>query len=453
MVDDAILMMSRAHFFALRTAPLSVGMVFVLFAVALPAQARCKPVTPIACPECFAVAVLPDTQRYTWLSKQPQGAAHLDLITRYLCNNATRWTEPSSGKQMPIKMVLHLGDMVQSGDMTEAVAGPLAEWRRIDAAFDRLDACDPVIPYLVTTGNHDYHNSSYEGRTVGYETYFGSDRWTGAGYGCDAPRDCSGKPGDWFIGGGDPVLKNSRNNVANGGGLPGPALDQAGRHRAGIIRAPNNQRFLFVGLELAFDFPPAAKGHELTEGDDSAWVKNVLANYPGVPTVVFHHSMFWFNMPNPFGPEVFRSDSLTAAPPFDTGIGIQGIWNEVVDPYAQIFMAFAGHVINPAGQNDMMIPRKGKPGVAGFVRNYQMVSIPGVAGSDYGAGWTVMAVFDPQDAQIRVRSYRVDDTDAYAEPPIDHDHNGMPAPTECMETDYQGVAERALRFDFATDAS
>jgi hypothetical protein len=101
----------------------------------------CPTVRPVACPHCFAVAVMPDTQNYTDLAHQPQGAAHLDLVTRYLCRERTSWVEPRTGKQMPISMVIQLGDLVQSGDLTEAVSGPLAEWVRLDAAFDNLGAC------------------------------------------------------------------------------------------------------------------------------------------------------------------------------------------------------------------------------------------------------------------------------------------------------------------------
>lgn len=106
-------------------------------ALASCARAQCPNVDPVACPECFAVFVIPDTQHYTLLVTQPQGAAHLDLVTRYICANATAWKEPSTGKVMPILMTIQLGDLVQSGDLTEGVAGPLAEWERIDAAMDR----------------------------------------------------------------------------------------------------------------------------------------------------------------------------------------------------------------------------------------------------------------------------------------------------------------------------
>ena len=76
--------------------------ILLLWGVPLSARAQCTPVDPIACPECFAVFVMPDTQLYTFLNRQPEGAAHFDLLTRYICDNAAGWVEPSTGKQMPI---------------------------------------------------------------------------------------------------------------------------------------------------------------------------------------------------------------------------------------------------------------------------------------------------------------------------------------------------------------
>jgi hypothetical protein len=59
-----------------------------------------------------------------------------------------------------------------------------------------------------------------------------------------------------------------------------------------------------MGLELAFDFPPAAAGFEGVEGDDSAWPKQVFADYAGVPTIVFHHTMFWQSLRRGLGREI-----------------------------------------------------------------------------------------------------------------------------------------------------
>ena len=64
--------------------PHTVALTIVLATAALaqPAAATCTPVTPVACPNCFAVFVMPDTQNYTTAFYQPAGANHLDLVSR-----------------------------------------------------------------------------------------------------------------------------------------------------------------------------------------------------------------------------------------------------------------------------------------------------------------------------------------------------------------------------------
>jgi hypothetical protein len=406
---------------------------------------ECSALPRVACPHCFAVVVLPDTQFYTDAVHHPHGAAHLDLVTRYLCRERTAWVEPSTGKQMPILMALQLGDLVQSGDRREA--GALAEWERVDAAFDNLDACRPRVPFLVTNGNHDAMGWNYEGRSEGYEAYFGESRWRDQGLACETVASCDFEKGQFFLGGGDPIVARSRNHLGEGG--PGPRETVPGRHRAGLIRSPQGRRFLFLGLEMAFDFPPAAPGFEALEGDDAAWPRRVLRAYEGVPTIVFHHSLFLTGPPvSPelvFGPETWRSDSLEAG-----GVGMKALWDELIEPSPQVLLAFSGHVVRPAPQGDYRVERKAAPPVHGFLRNFQGARVPGTEGFSqvYGAGWNVFVVFDPDAGQIRVRSLRIDDTDAYASPRVDLDHDGEPAATECFDADYGGFGERIIDVDF-----
>lgn len=424
-------------------------------ALARPAAASCPPVTPISCPNCFAVFVMPDTQNYVLSAWQPKGANHLDLITRYICDNRTSWTEPSTGKQMPILMTIHLGDIVETAD-GDAVTPNTAEWTLADAAFDTLDSCTPSVPYLVTIGNHDIVAGSYAGSTNLYDSYFGTDRWTSQGYGCSAPDSCNWSGGEWFIGGGDPIAVNSRNHV--GLGSEGPTTLQAGRHRAGRIEAPNGQPFLFLGLELAFDFPPAAAGFMGIEGDDSAWPLEILGLYPTTATIVFHHSMLWVFPPGDtrlrWGPEIFRSDSISEPegpvedPDFGTSGGMEAVYDRLIKPFPQATFLFTGHVMFPTNQADYTIARAGGPSVSAFLRNYQSVNLAADPISNYGVGWNVVAVFDPDAQEVRVRSYRIDDQEAYATPAVNYDHTGTPEATECFDTDQASVGERVISWDF-----
>jgi hypothetical protein len=398
---------------------------------------------------------MPDTQFYSHLSTQPAGANHLDLVTRYICQHRLAWTEPTTGKTMPILMVIQLGDLVQSADGAEAVAGPFAEWHRVSAAFENLDDCDPHVPYVVTSGNHELDDFNYFRPSIGYQTFFGPSRWVENGVACNSLADCDLDSGQYFLGAGDTIVARSRNNDV---ALPGPLTDHIGRHRAGIIRTPDGQRMLFLGLEQAFDFPPAFPGFEGIEGDDSAWPKQVLALYHDVPTVVFHHSMLWMFPPPDtrlrWGPETWASDSISPPayywehPDFGTEGGMKDLYELLIEPYPQVKFLFTGHVYNPNHQADYTIDRSSGP-VWAFLRNYQLID-QGLAGNAdrYGVGWNVVAAFDPDAREVRVRSYRIDDVENYAVPPVSYAHVGAPAPTECLQTDQNGVAERVISWNF-----
>lgn len=416
------------------------------------AWAQCTPVTPIACQNCFAVFVMPDTQHYTETAKQPAGGNHLNLMMQYICDHRTAWTEPTTGKTMPILMVVQLGDLVQ-----RALNAP--EWQRISAAFDMLDACTPNVPYIVTNGNHDVDTHDYEQVSDLYTANFGPDRWTSQGYGCDAIDDCDWDAGQYFIGGGDPIPALSRNLV--GDGDPGPPSAQGGRHRAAMIRTPTGSPFLFLGIEMAFDFPPVAPGSEGVEGDDSAWPRQILESNLDVPSLAFHHSMLWtFGSGDPrlrWGPETWHSDSIsdpvgdfTNDPDnFALAGGMEDLYLLLIEPYPQVRFLFTGHVGNPYHQADYTIPRPaGGPPTWAFLRDYQKFGLAGQPDA-YGAGWNVIAAFDPDAEQVRVRSYRIDDVDNYAVPPIDFLHEGPAAPTECFETDQGGLPERIIAWNFS----
>ena len=93
----------------------------------------------MVCENCFAVFAIPDTQLYTAADPpfefQPQGGAHFDLIMRWICAHSANWTEPSTGKQMPILITLGLGDMIHS-------SLKVSQWAIASAAYDVLETCD-----------------------------------------------------------------------------------------------------------------------------------------------------------------------------------------------------------------------------------------------------------------------------------------------------------------------
>jgi hypothetical protein len=367
------------------------------------------------CESCFAVVVMPDTQDYVRDAYQPAGAAHLELISRFICKNRRNWYEESTKKRMRIAMVLHLGDIVQSSNDE-------VEWQRAEVPFDRFDQCG--MPYLVVPGNHDIDGGAYWRSATLFNKYFGPDRWEP--YRCSDPKDCDWEAGQWFIGEGNSIPAHSRNNAD---GLPGPEYDEPGRHRAAVIRTPNGQRWLFMGLDLAFDFPPAAHPEER---DHARWVKRTMRDYKGVHTIVIHHALL--NNIGQFRPLSYDSDSYS---------NTVSLWDELVAPFPQVLMTLNGHHLG-IRENEWLIPRPEGEDVLAVFRNYQSND------SSYGDGgrplekdgWTPIIVFDPEDGEIRIRSSRIEDLED------DGTHDGVPEYPRWVEKDFDSRPEQVFPYAF-----
>ncbi|MDD4268241.1 MAG: metallophosphoesterase [Pirellulales bacterium] len=108
--------------------------------------------------EPFSVVVLPDTQNYA--EKFPD---------TYLVQ--TKWIAKNV-KRENIKFVIHLGDIVQNHNTSEA------EWRVADRAHRQLDG---VVSYSVVPGNHDLGmvEKQLNRDTSLYNKYFGPQRFAG----------------------------------------------------------------------------------------------------------------------------------------------------------------------------------------------------------------------------------------------------------------------------------
>ena len=361
--------------------------------------------SPPACENgnCFAVFVMPDTQNYVygqynnlspWTSFDGRGGLHLRRIMDWVCANKAGYVEESTGAWMEIALLIHLGDIVARGNNPRNEPEPYAtgdplppctanscEWDRADAAFDVLDQCS--MRYLVVPGNHDWDDAG-SGNPFGpytttnqFNTYFaegdaaqpGRAPWSAgnrcSGLGIDS---CDWAAGQWYLGGGDDAVPESAGGNAipvdsrTNGTYRGPPQAQPGRHRVGMVRAPGNEPFLFVGLEHT-------GGLEFSTG----WPKSLLEANPDVPTVLFNH------------------EGLASKPL---------IRDELVDHQGQVFMTFNGHTTPSLNGTHSVSLETGEYDVATLVRNYQNKS--------YGAGWNAIAVFDPGRSEVRVRSVRVD---------------------------------------------
>ncbi len=114
----------------------------------------------------FTVVVLPDTQYYSDEDSPNAGSA------QYF-HDQTQWVRDNR-EAYNVVSVIHNGDIVNNGDRNE-------EWVIADAAMARLETPEPGlpdgVPYGVCVGNHDQDVTSEDGSVVGFNSWFGVDRF------------------------------------------------------------------------------------------------------------------------------------------------------------------------------------------------------------------------------------------------------------------------------------
>ncbi len=115
----------------------------------------------------FSFALMPDPQNYV---KYDYNQPVLELLTAWITDNV---------ENLHIKALLCTGDMV---DQNECLVPPYPrfgnitsrqQWEYVSHAFERLDN---VIPYIISTGNHDYGYTRSETPITRFPEYFTVER-------------------------------------------------------------------------------------------------------------------------------------------------------------------------------------------------------------------------------------------------------------------------------------
>ena len=115
--------------------------------------------------DSWTMVMLPDTQSYVKFSRN-HGIC--DLMFSFIAENVER---------LNIQQVIHVGDLVEQNRSLETgffgnQTAP-QQWQAISDMFKRLDN---VVPYIITTGNHDLGYVSSEDRQSELGKYFPVDR-------------------------------------------------------------------------------------------------------------------------------------------------------------------------------------------------------------------------------------------------------------------------------------
>src|SRR5680860_1178286 len=116
----------------------------------------------LSSPDSWTMVLLPDPQTYVKFGRnQPL----FELMTAWISENIDT---------LNIKMVLCTGDLVEQNEMINpdgivANQSSKLQWESVSHAFSRLDG---IVPYITTTGNHDYGYKNVENRKSNFNRYF-----------------------------------------------------------------------------------------------------------------------------------------------------------------------------------------------------------------------------------------------------------------------------------------
>ncbi|MCC2684845.1 MAG: metallophosphatase [Paenibacillaceae bacterium] len=220
----------------------------------------------------FSIIIVPDTQ--IMAKSHP---AHFTRMTRWIATHAD---------ELNLKMVLHLGDVVNNG---------AAEENQYRLAQDALNEIDQAgIPLMLVPGNHDYDNMVGSDRSLTlYNRYFGLHRY-------------KGKP--WFGGVYEPG--QAENSYAT--------LEVEGT------------KYLFLGLE----FGPR---DEVLE-----WADSILRKHSDHLAIVFTHCYMYTDggrntLESKHNPKIYKG-----AHGANDG---EDLWNKLISKHANIIGVYSGHQI------------------------------------------------------------------------------------------------------------
>lgn len=109
----------------------------------------------------WRIIVVPDSQNAV-----EDDPTIFEAQTQWIADNAV---------SLNIRLVLHMGDIVNDGSA-------VAQWQDASDAWDTIDTAE--VPYLMACGNHDYdaQAANPDRGLVNYNTYFGTGRYTAHGW-------------------------------------------------------------------------------------------------------------------------------------------------------------------------------------------------------------------------------------------------------------------------------
>ena len=281
---------------------------------------------------CFFVLILPVTcsqikQQPFTIVMLPDTQNYSEKLPKYF-HDQTKWIAEQE-KTLNIAFVTHVGDIVQRGDQV------LEEWEVAKEAMSRLDG---LVPWGVAIGNHDYDLDGTHRNGEMFKRYFGAKRFQDkTWYGRTSPDGLSSF--QTFTGG--------------------------------------DQEFLIFHLES--DIPD----------DTIAWVKSVLEDHPGKPTILSTHIYL-----------DDRTQSRDIKPYWqkESGNSAEQVWQKLIRKTPQIFMVLCGHWSLAGGEWFQVSRNDAGQEVFEILADYQQRE-------NGGNGWLRYLQFNPDTNEIRAKTY------------------------------------------------
>ena len=246
-------------------------------------------------------------------------------------------------REQGIELVLHTGDLVDA-DLAE-------QWQ---IAADSLHRLDGVVPYLITTGNHDLSVTRASLVSMYFHiTDISTKVWQ------PMSRD-EGQPDNAF-------------GVIELGGAP----------------------WLVIGIEFA------------PRNDVVAWAAGVLTEHADLPAILFTHAYLYSDGTRydraiqPLQP--YHPDYYAYTPEAGINDG-QDLWNKLVEPFENVRLVLSGHVI-PDGTARATSKRASGTQVHQLLANYQTCDSCPCSAVEGGDGFLRLLRFDTEQTRIDVSTY------------------------------------------------
>ena len=311
-------------------------------------------------PQSWTMVVVPDVQTYI---KQIENQGIMDMMLAWIVRRRA---------EMNIQQVLFTGDLVysnshglvnqpnglrffRSGKLRDLIGEE--QWKAFSRLMERLGG---EVPYILSTGNHDYGVGSAENRNSYFDKYFPTDR--------------------------NPLTR--RHLVACAPNAFGLSTLQTAAYEF-TAPAPDGRKFLVISLQFA---PTDA---------DLAWAKNIadMERFENHIGIVLTHSYIRANG--------LRIESEKYALSKAGGNPGEQIFQKLVYPAKNIRMVVCGHVCSPDKWESAVgfswAKNASGKSVAQMVFNTQ--AIGGGFSGNGGDGWLRLLEFMPDKKTIKATTY------------------------------------------------